>query len=289
MASKRIVVLVDGAPQGGDLLNGEIEPGTTARDVLRHFGLINYALLLQGQTTHLSGDQVLWSIVEDGAKLRATPIAEVGALGWRRLFRRSSIKGEEPGTPQQNTEVSAAVHQESIQPAASQSLNKSVETPKAEPTAGNRSDNSIPSGSIPATERRFIGRNPVHTRMMQRRMKSMRIQVAEGATATPPVNRISPSGILLWQERGWKKQGNKLVGVFRTRRGGFVGEIILNGGDAGTEPSYYVFSPPPLVLKTSHAACWRQRGDKRYWVHFASKAPLDAGIAAIESQLTRFE
>lgn len=102
-------------------------------------------------------------------------------------------------------------------------------------------------------------------------------------------NRIGPSAIPLWQERAWKKNGNILSGAYRTRRGGFFGEIILRGGDAGNFPSFYVIAPPKGVLTSPHSACYRHRGGSRYWVHFNRAASVDAGIAELEAQLTQYE
>lgn len=75
---KNIVIVVHGAPEGQDILQAQIEPGTTCRDILNHFGLVGFTLLPHGTTTHLAAAEVLWPRVEDGAKLIATPIAEVG-------------------------------------------------------------------------------------------------------------------------------------------------------------------------------------------------------------------
>ena len=102
-------------------------------------------------------------------------------------------------------------------------------------------------------------------------------------------NRIGPSATPLWQERAWKRNGNILSGAYRTRRGGFFGEIILRGGDAGNSPSFYVIAPPKGVLTGPHSACYRHRGGTRYWVHFNRAASVDAGIAELEAQLTQYE
>lgn len=302
MNTKKIVVVVDGAPQGRDLLHGEIEPGTTARDVLNHFNLIGYALLPQGQTTHLSGDHVLWSTVEDGAKVRATPIAEVGAFGsLRQCFRMCAVgalgrfrrsfrfwpKNRESRTTQLDVDMSRAIRTNSAQPATLQSGEEDAIVPTAKLKLGASPANGVAKDELIGKARTAVEAIPARPRMRRHR-RSVPVSTPP-ASKDAPVHRIAPTNIPLWRERGWKQQGNKLVGAFRTRRGGFVGEIILSGGDAGAEPSYYVFRPPLRILKSAHAACWRLRGGDRYWVHFTNKAPLDAGIAAIESQLTRFE
>lgn len=75
---KQIVVVVESAAPGRDLLNSEIEPGTTVADVLAHHNLRGYMLLPTGSTIHLAGEEVLWPHVEDGAKLIAVLNAWVG-------------------------------------------------------------------------------------------------------------------------------------------------------------------------------------------------------------------
>jgi hypothetical protein len=102
-------------------------------------------------------------------------------------------------------------------------------------------------------------------------------------------NRIPPTAVALWVERGWKKSGNTLKGAYRTRLGGFRGEILLAGGDDGSGPSFYVFNPPPAILASPHRACYRNRGGRKYWVHFSHLRTIDSGIVEIETQLSRYE
>lgn len=78
MKTKTIYIIVDGAESGQELQEAKIEQGSTARDMLLHFNLNGYVLVPEGTVTHLSGDAVLWTYVDDGGKLRATPVAEVG-------------------------------------------------------------------------------------------------------------------------------------------------------------------------------------------------------------------
>ena len=91
----------------------------------------------------------------------------------------------------------------------------------------------------------------------------------------------------LWQVRGWRKQGNKLVGAYRTPAGSFVGEIVL---DHGTYPEFFILHPPSGVLKGSHRACFIKRRRGFYFIHFSqpvkSESDIDGAIIRIE-QLIR--
>ena len=86
----------------------------------------------------------------------------------------------------------------------------------------------------------------------------------------------------LWQVRQWQRQGQQLVGAFRTPRGSIAGVITLD--QAGRPQDYYLINPPQSLLNGPKKPCFRPRGRQRYWVHF-SQLPreLDGGIVAIES------
>ena len=104
------------------------------------------------------------------------------------------------------------------------------------------------------------------------------------------VATIKPGVQSIIEARGWKRQANKLVGAYRTRRGGYAGEIILFGGDAGERPSFYVFDPPSSLFSSVHAGCYRFRENGRYWIHFhVEPKSIDAGIQTIEAQLSVYQ
>lgn len=89
----------------------------------------------------------------------------------------------------------------------------------------------------------------------------------------------------LWEVRGWRREGERLVGAFRTPRGSFAGEVTLR---RNSNPDFYITNPPDGLLKGSHAACFRSRGKGRYFVHFGvPNTDIDAGIVAIEKLISR--
>jgi hypothetical protein len=102
---------------------------------------------------------------------------------------------------------------------------------------------------------------------------------------TAPYVRVERDRRALWDVRGWKRQGDRLEGAFRTPRGSFVGEVILHGRG---QPEFYILNPPEGLLKGSHGSCFRSRRNGRYWVHFGRASyDVDAGIVAIEKLIAR--
>lgn len=99
--------------------------------------------------------------------------------------------------------------------------------------------------------------------------------------AQPKPGRIAvqPRAIPYWQTRGWRRDGRVLKGAYRTARQSVAGEIQL---DASNRPSFFIIDPPAGVLSGPHGACFRARGDGRFWVHFNCGEDIDAGILAIE-------
>lgn len=84
----------------------------------------------------------------------------------------------------------------------------------------------------------------------------------------------------LWELRGWKRSGQRLLGAYRTPRGSYVGEVALVGNH---HPQFYIVNPPAGLLKGVHGACFRARGNGKFFVHFGLSNPdVDAGIVAIE-------
>lgn len=90
----------------------------------------------------------------------------------------------------------------------------------------------------------------------------------------------------LWLTRGWRRDGGRLVGAYRTPRGSAAGEIDIGLGLG--QPEFYILNPPAGLLNGPHAACFRARGGGRYWIHFNLRhRDVDSGIAAIEALLMK--
>lgn len=86
----------------------------------------------------------------------------------------------------------------------------------------------------------------------------------------------------LWEQRGWQREGKKLRGAFRTALGSLSGDIDLRQG----WPEFYIRNPPAALLAGRHGACFRDRGNGHYFVHFNVAAEsIDGGIATIERLL----
>jgi hypothetical protein len=100
-----------------------------------------------------------------------------------------------------------------------------------------------------------------------------------------PDNLVRRRARTLWQERGWRKDGQRLVGYYRTRFGACRGEIVeryLGRAD------FYIFNPPEGLQRHSHAPCFHSQGRGKYQVHFSKEARTpDEGIMAIEQILTQ--
>ncbi|MCC6678638.1 MAG: hypothetical protein IT436_16005 [Phycisphaerales bacterium] len=87
----------------------------------------------------------------------------------------------------------------------------------------------------------------------------------------------------LWEERGWRQEGQRLAGWYRTRYGSYAGDI----NDAfGREPEYYIIKPPKALLNGPHGACFWQKGRHRYFVHWSQRPDsVNTGILRIEHAL----
>lgn len=75
---KNCIVVISGAPPGDNVKEIELQPGSTAQDALRAMGLDSYVLSREGSGHAFAAEEDLFAQVEDGQKLRATPVAEVG-------------------------------------------------------------------------------------------------------------------------------------------------------------------------------------------------------------------
>lgn len=82
--------------------------------------------------------------------------------------------------------------------------------------------------------------------------------------------------------RGWTKRGSGFVGVYRTPVGSFSGDIEMKDG----HPMFHIANPPSSVFEGPHNACFRARGNGRYFIHFGQGGhDLDGGILAVERLL----
>ena len=101
----------------------------------------------------------------------------------------------------------------------------------------------------------------------------------------PGATLVEPNRNPLWVLRGWRRRGNELIGAYRTARGSVSGIVQLDGQQRAL--SYVILNPPEALLTGPHGACFRRRGEGRYWVHFSqSHLDVDAGIVAVERLLT---
>jgi hypothetical protein len=71
---KNIVVVMVGTDQHHDLA---IEPGTTARDILRQIGAENFVLYKDAGQRSLNNTENVYPLVQDGEKLFAGPSTKV--------------------------------------------------------------------------------------------------------------------------------------------------------------------------------------------------------------------
>lgn len=97
---------------------------------------------------------------------------------------------------------------------------------------------------------------------------------------SPPIKNDGRCRRQLFEERGWRINGRRLHGHYRTKLGSVRGWIDKPWS---VEPDFYITEPPTELLRGPHAACFRQRGKDTFWVHF-SPAPRDVntGIMRIE-------
>lgn len=222
---KNLTVLISGAPEGQNLRDLEIDPGTSAGDVLQALDLDGYLLSRQGSAQTLAAEETIYDTVSNGDKLRATPVAEVGSGLWR------AVKG----------------------------------------LFGSRRAHVRPPAAL---IRKTVRRTP------QRITRSQTPIVGSRAV------RVQRDRRPLWELRGWRREGNRLVGAYRTPRGSFVGVIDLVNKK---RVHFFIWNPPPGLLNGDHSACFRKRGKKgMYFVHMGVESPeIDAGIVAIENLIAR--
>ena len=93
-----------------------------------------------------------------------------------------------------------------------------------------------------------------------------------------------------WQDSGWEKRGDHLIGHYAVGQRMFPGSIELR--DSVVEPAmYYIYNPPSAVLDGPHGVCFRFQGKasdtRKYWIHFSEEpSDVDSGIIQIERDLS---
>ncbi|REJ71275.1 MAG: hypothetical protein DWQ34_00910 [Planctomycetota bacterium] len=83
---KTAAVIISGAPAGDNLRDIDVPPGSSAGDVLRTLDLNGYLLSKEGSAQAFAAEEDIYAAIQSGDKLRATPVAEVGAGFWRRFL-----------------------------------------------------------------------------------------------------------------------------------------------------------------------------------------------------------
>ena len=86
---KTIAAVIAGRDGAGDVREIELTPGSTPGDLLRALDLPpqQYVVSRENSSQALATDEDLYSLVEDGAKIRVVPIAQVG----RGIVRRTAL------------------------------------------------------------------------------------------------------------------------------------------------------------------------------------------------------
>lgn len=92
-----------------------------------------------------------------------------------------------------------------------------------------------------------------------------------------------------WEDSGWKRSDNSLLGYYRACGDGYKGLVELV--DSDYEPyEFYIYEPPGALIHGRHSACFHRRGAShlnKYWIHFSNRPQdVDSGIIQIERDLT---
>lgn len=197
---KSLTVLISGAPQGDNLKDLEIESGTTAGDVLRALNLRGFLLSRAESAQAFSEEECIWHHVNEGDKLRATPIAEVGAIHWLlKILGLVSVDRKASRARQRKPRVDGTA-----------SAITRVRTSLPKPSSGSR-----------------------HVQRDRRP---------------------------LWEMRGWRTDGSRLAGAYRTPRGSYCGEIELSNG----RPEFYIRNPPAGLLKAPPQGLFSETGEESF-------------------------
>lgn len=88
---------------------------------------------------------------------------------------------------------------------------------------------------------------------------------------------------LFLRQRGWQKRGREYVGYYRTWYKTLEGKIRVRTLQCG---DFFIKDPPPELKNHRHWACFGERGDGWYEVHFDDKPKsIEEGIRCIEKLL----
>lgn len=92
-----------------------------------------------------------------------------------------------------------------------------------------------------------------------------------------------------WQDAGWERRGNNLIGHYQAGGNLYRGSIELT--DSSYQPmKFYIYDPPRAILNGPHGVCYRWQGLsglRKYWIHFSEEpADIDSGIIQIERNLS---
>jgi len=120
----------------------------------------------------------------------------------------------------------------------------------------------------------------------QTRITEIRTGPRAVQTATPQEEDrivIRPIKRPYWEQKGWKPNGDRLIGFYETPMGLFQGYIE---DWRSRRPQFYIIKPPRELRYHNHWACFREKGNNLFWVHFGeTPTNPDAGILEIEKVL----
>jgi hypothetical protein len=93
-----------------------------------------------------------------------------------------------------------------------------------------------------------------------------------------------------WQRKGWKEFGKSVFrsqegyqGHYATKYGSWSGIIIK---EFGNNYAYYIINPPATLIKGNHSACFKDKGNGKYGVHFQKEPKtINEGIITIEKTI----
>jgi len=241
---KQVTITVSASGQVKELA---LSPGATVQEVLDEAGLQDYQLSIEGgEPFPLDAD--LYSLVEDGAKLSASPAnPKVGRGG-------------------------------------SASLLKIINAVK---TVINNLLNKIKTLFGRIKKIRAVRPKRVRllrTKYIRRRNgdRKARITKTYKRKIARVTNEITEKAY--WQKNSWEKQNNEYRGYFKTKYGkwrGLIREVFAG------EYVVYIHMPPSILEQSDHWECFMSKGNGLYFVHFSQKPKdVSSAIMAVEKVIT---
>jgi hypothetical protein len=92
-------------------------------------------------------------------------------------------------------------------------------------------------------------------------------------------------GCPYWQENGWRRNGRRYTGHYRTEYVKCRGLVEENFYD---DYSFYIFNPPEALRKSSHWECFTHKGKGKYAIHFSNKPrDVSSGIITVEQLIVK--